>query len=122
MNVKKLGNFQNKRSLMGYKWSNLNAPGTENPLSQPIVKLGDFPFSTIWTCGGKNWLCMKSGSMVARMLLTRRGRSIVHEQECISRNLGLCKYSFLYLEWWTPAPLSFDFSPALIDRARCYLR
>ena len=48
--------------------------------------------------------------------------NLEHEQECISRNLGLRKYSFLYLEWWTPAPLSFDFSPALIDLARCYLR
>ena len=37
--------------LIGFKWSNLNAPGTENPLSHPFLKLGEFHFPTIGPLG-----------------------------------------------------------------------
>ena len=45
MKVKKLEIFQNKIGLKGCKWSSLNAPGTETPLSHPYWKLQEFPFS-----------------------------------------------------------------------------
>ena len=51
MKVKKLENFQNKKGLMGCKWSSLNAPGTENPLSHPLLGLGEFPFPIIGPLG-----------------------------------------------------------------------
>ena len=37
MKVKKLKNFQNKKGLMGCKWSSLNGQGTENPQSLNLV-------------------------------------------------------------------------------------
>ena len=41
MKVKMMENFQNKRGLKGCKWSSLNCPCTENPMSQPfLVNLG----------------------------------------------------------------------------------
>ena len=55
MKGKKLQKFGNKKGLMGCKWSSLNAPGTGNPLSHPILKLGDCPFSKILALwGNKN--------------------------------------------------------------------
>ena len=56
MKVKKLEIFQNKWGLKGCQWSSLNAQGTGNPLSHPILKLVEFPFPLIgplW--GNKNW-------------------------------------------------------------------
>ena len=41
---------------MGCKWSSLNAPGTENPLSHPFLGLGEFPFPFIGPLG-----CNKNG-------------------------------------------------------------
>ena len=32
---------------MGCKWSSLNAQGTENPLSHPLLGLEEFPFPII---------------------------------------------------------------------------
>ena len=49
--VKKLENFQNKRGLMGCKWSSLNVQGTENPLSHPLLGLDEFPFPIISPLG-----------------------------------------------------------------------
>ena len=37
MKVEKLEIFQNKVGLKGCNWSNLNAPGTETPVSHPFV-------------------------------------------------------------------------------------
>ena len=51
MKVKKLENFQDKRGLMGCKWSSLNVPSTENPLSHPVLGLEDFPFPIIGPLG-----------------------------------------------------------------------
>ena len=51
MKVKKLEKFQNKIGLKGCKWSSLNAPGTETPLSHPILKLEEFPFLHIRPLG-----------------------------------------------------------------------
>ena len=51
INVKKCENFQNKRGLMGCKWPSLNAQGTENPMSHPILKLGELPFPIIGPLG-----------------------------------------------------------------------
>ena len=41
---------------MGCKWSSLNDPETENPLSHSLLGLHDslFPLLAIW--GNKNWL------------------------------------------------------------------
>ena len=33
----------------------MNAPGTENPLSHPVLKLEEFPFPIIGLWGNKNW-------------------------------------------------------------------
>ena len=56
MKVKKMEIFQNKRGLMGCKWSSLNAQGTENPLSHSILKLDEYPFLLLALWGNKNWL------------------------------------------------------------------
>ena len=40
---------------MGCNWSGLNAPGTGNPLSHPVLKLDEFPFPIIGLWGNKNW-------------------------------------------------------------------
>ena len=54
MKMKKLKIFWNKTGSMGCKWSSLNAPGTENPLSHSILKLDEPPFPLLaW--GNKNW-------------------------------------------------------------------
>ena len=44
MKVKKLENFRNKIGLMGCKWSNLNAPNTEIPVSHPFLGHSLFPY------------------------------------------------------------------------------
>ena len=44
MKGKKLENFQNRWGSTGCKWSSLNGPGTENPLSHPFLELGELPF------------------------------------------------------------------------------
>ena len=51
MKVKKLEKYLNKMALMGCTWSSLNAPGNENPLSHPILKLDEFPFPIISPLG-----------------------------------------------------------------------
>ena len=51
MKVKKLKIFWNQMGVMGCTWSRLNAPGTENPLSHPILKLDEFPFPIISPLG-----------------------------------------------------------------------
>ena len=57
MKMKSLKIFWSKIGSMGCKGSNLNAPGTENPLSHLILKLDESPFPIIspllW--GNKNW-------------------------------------------------------------------
>ena len=53
MKVKKLKIFQDKMGSMGCKWSSLNAPGTQSPLSHPILKLDEFPFLKR---GGSKWI------------------------------------------------------------------
>ena len=45
MRVKELENVQNKSGLKGCKWSSLNAPGTENPLSHSGWENSLFSFS-----------------------------------------------------------------------------
>ena len=47
MKVKKMEKFGNKGGLMGCKWSGLNAPGTGNPLSHPVLELRNCPFPNI---------------------------------------------------------------------------
>ena len=51
MKVKKFENVQSESGLMGCKWSNLNPPGTDTPLSHPYWKLQEFPFSHNWPSG-----------------------------------------------------------------------
>ena len=51
MKVKKMENFWNKRGLKGCRWSSLNAPGTEHPLSHPLLGLEEFPFPHYWPSG-----------------------------------------------------------------------
>ena len=55
MKVKKFKISQNKRGSRGCKWSSLNAPGTGNPLSHPILELDEFHFPIIGLWGNKNW-------------------------------------------------------------------
>ena len=40
MKVKKMENFQNKMGLKECKWSSLNAPDTENPMSHALMGFG----------------------------------------------------------------------------------
>ena len=44
MKVKKLKKCHNEIGVNGYKWSNLNSPGTQSPLSHPILRLDEIPF------------------------------------------------------------------------------
>ena len=39
MKVKKLENYLKMRGAKGYKWSSLNAPGSETSLSHPVSEL-----------------------------------------------------------------------------------
>ena len=55
MKVKKLENFKNKRGLKGCKWSSLDVPGTENPLSHSLLRLEEFSFPLLALRGNKNW-------------------------------------------------------------------
>ena len=47
----KLGNSQNKMGLKGFKWSSLNAPGTETPQSHPCWEKGNSSNSHNWPSG-----------------------------------------------------------------------
>ena len=51
MKVEKLQIYGNKSGSMGCKWSSLNAPGTENPWSHPILEFCYFPFPIIAPLG-----------------------------------------------------------------------
>ena len=43
--------FHDKMGLKGSKWSSLNSPGTENPLSHLLLELEKLPFLTISPLG-----------------------------------------------------------------------
>ena len=47
MKVKKLEKFQNKMGLKSCKWSSLNAPDTQTPVSHPGWEKSIFPFSAL---------------------------------------------------------------------------
>ena len=51
MKLKMMEIFLNKRAIKGSKWSSLNAPGTKNPLSHPLLELDEFPFPIIGPLG-----------------------------------------------------------------------
>ena len=51
MKVKKWPIFQEVRGAMGSKWSSLKAPGIQNPLSHPVLRLDEFPFPSIGPLG-----------------------------------------------------------------------
>ena len=51
MKVKKMENVWNKCGLTGCKWSSLNAPGTETPLSHSVLELEQLPFPHYWPSG-----------------------------------------------------------------------
>ena len=61
MKGRKVDNFWNKFRLTGCKWSNLNAPGTETPVSHSLLCESLFPISSpccflsssLW--GNKKW-------------------------------------------------------------------
>ena len=51
MKVKKVQKYLSKSGSIGCKWSSLNAQGTENPLSHPLLGLEEFPFPSIGSLG-----------------------------------------------------------------------
>ena len=51
MKVKKFENVLSKSGSTGCNWSSLIAPGTENHLSHPILKLDEFHFPIIGPLG-----------------------------------------------------------------------
>ena len=51
MKVKKFRKYQYKIGWMGCKWSGLNAPDTENPLSHSGLEFREFPFPIIGPLG-----------------------------------------------------------------------
>ena len=69
--VKQIEIFQNKMSLKGCKWSSLNAPGTQIPLSHSFLELGEFPFlsiSPLWDqCKGETYRNFPERSGLKRM-------------------------------------------------------
>ena len=56
MKVKNLKLCQTKIGLKGCKWSSLNVPSKENPLSHSFLALREFHFPIIGLRGNKNWL------------------------------------------------------------------
>ena len=55
MKVQKMQIFLNKMGWKGCKWSSLNAPGTETPLSHSVLELEEFPFLHYWLSGVINF-------------------------------------------------------------------
>ena len=55
MKMKKMEAFWNKSCLKGCKWSGLNAPDTETPLSHSVLELEESPFPIIGPLGYKEW-------------------------------------------------------------------
>ena len=53
--VKQIEHFQNKMGLKDCKWSSLNAPGTQTPLSHSFLDLEISLFSLLALWGNKNW-------------------------------------------------------------------
>ena len=51
MKVKNLENYQKVRCAKGSKWSSLDAPGTQSPLSHSILELDEFHFPIISPLG-----------------------------------------------------------------------
>ena len=51
INMEQIENYLNKMGLMGSKWSSLNAPGTQTPLSHSVLKFANWPFSIIGSLG-----------------------------------------------------------------------
>ena len=49
--VKQIENCQNKMGLKGCKWSSLNAPSTQTPLSHSVLEWENLPFLTISLLG-----------------------------------------------------------------------
>ena len=49
--VQQMENFKNKMGLKGCKWSSLNAPGTQTPLSHSLLELANLPFLSISPLG-----------------------------------------------------------------------
>ena len=64
---KKVDILWNKISLTGCKWSSLNAPGTETPVSHPVWVNSLFSFLPSFLWGSKNWhVVFIMGIMVKR--------------------------------------------------------
>ena len=55
MKVQQIGNCQNKMGLKGCKWSSLNAPGTQTPLSHSVLEMDFSLFSLAALWGNRNW-------------------------------------------------------------------
>jgi len=49
--VKKIENFEKVKGAKGCKWSSSNAPGTEIPLSHPVLEFEELPFPIIGPLG-----------------------------------------------------------------------
>ena len=93
MEMKKMETFGNKFGLKYYMWSSLNAPGTRNPKSHPILKLGEFPLLHISPQAGSQkrvWICMDLyGSVRMSMDLQNLGPSKKYKMlisSCVCRN------------------------------------
>ena len=81
MKVKNLENHKNKLGSTGYKWSSLNGPGIENPISHAIL---EFPFIVIA-------LQEKDAVFAADGRASGRGGFIRTQVDCIS-HLVNCGY------------------------------
>ena len=79
MKVKKVENVHDKSVSTGCKWSSLIAPGTENPLSHPILKLEEFPFPII-----------RSKS---RSRLAHKKPGVKKFSHCVSKTFDFCFYT-----------------------------
>merc|ERR1712079_848077 len=60
--ARQIENCQNKMGLKGCKWSSLNAPSTQTPLSHSVLEVDFSPFLTISPLGGQFLLPLKANS------------------------------------------------------------
>ena len=88
MKVKKLENMGNKIGLICCKWSSLNAPGTNKPLSCSGWENSIFSFSALW--GNKKWNYPRlNGLKSLHGICECRGKHIFVNRAHFSKNRGI---------------------------------
>ena len=75
---------------MSCKWSSLNCPGTERPLSHPIVWLDKTPFPTFSPLIIENQGCENEGLSLPRPPAWGLGKASSHLSRSLVHRFGMC--------------------------------